>query len=196
MGMVRGCCWYLNVWGWVDSGGLCWSCVGEGERNIVDASGWASAGADPLLVNSCREGSSPRGLDVFLKCFFGLFYSEEIQFQVNMFLPSPAERRVLPDIVNHELWGRWDTSVVIVVLMIVVTDHGGLSGLCIRVDFGGWPRLWGSSEVLLVTLSYYGVDLAPADILSAPVAAWWRLYVGHVGFEVQPSCWQIDDKAV
>ena len=25
-----------------------------------------------------------------------------------MFLPSPAERRVLPDIVNHELWGRWD----------------------------------------------------------------------------------------
>ena len=48
------------------SGGLCWSCVGEGERNIVDASGWASAGADPLLVNSCREGSSPRGFHVFL----------------------------------------------------------------------------------------------------------------------------------
>ena len=54
-------------------------CVGGGERNIVDASGWASAGADPLLVNSCREGSSPRGFDVFLKCF-GLFSSEEIQF--------------------------------------------------------------------------------------------------------------------
>ena len=50
--------------------------------------------------------------------------------------------------------------------------------------------------MLLVTLSYYGVDLAPADILPAPVAASWRLYVGHMGFEVQPSCWQIDDKAV
>ena len=55
-------------------------CVGGGERNIVDASGWASAGADHLLVNSCREGSSPRGFDVFLKCFFCLFSSEEIQF--------------------------------------------------------------------------------------------------------------------
>ena len=59
------------------SGGLCWSCVGGGERNIVDALGWASAGADPLLVNSCREGSSPRGLDVFLKCFWSFFFRRD-----------------------------------------------------------------------------------------------------------------------
>ena len=49
-------------------------CVGGGERNIVDASGWASAGADPLLVNLCREGSSPRGFDVFFKCLFLVFF--------------------------------------------------------------------------------------------------------------------------
>ena len=53
------------------------SCVGGGERNIVDALGWASAGADPLLVNSCREGSSPRGLDVFLKCFWSFFFRRD-----------------------------------------------------------------------------------------------------------------------
>ena len=52
-------------------------CVGGGERNIVDASGWASAGADPLLVNSCREGSSPRGFDVFLKCFWIFFFRRD-----------------------------------------------------------------------------------------------------------------------
>ena len=52
-------------------------CVGGGERNIVDASGWASAGADPLLVNSCREGSSPWGLDVFLKCFWSFFFRRD-----------------------------------------------------------------------------------------------------------------------
>ena len=52
-------------------------CVGGGERNIVDGSGWASAGADPLLVNSCREGSSPRGLDVFLKCFWSFFFRRD-----------------------------------------------------------------------------------------------------------------------
>ena len=91
MRMVRGCCWYLSVWGWVGSGGLCWSCVGGGERNIVDASGWASAGADPLLVNSCREGSSPRGFDVFFKCLFLVFFLQR-RFSFRLMCFYPAQR--------------------------------------------------------------------------------------------------------
>ena len=63
-------------------------CVGGGERNIVDASGWASAGADPLLVNSCREGSSPRGFDVFLKCFFVFFLLKRFSFRLMCFYPA------------------------------------------------------------------------------------------------------------
>ena len=66
-------------------------CVGGGERNIVDASGWASAGADLLLVNSCREGSSPKGFDVFFKCLFLVFFLQR-RFSFRLMCFYPAQR--------------------------------------------------------------------------------------------------------
>ena len=76
MGMVRGCCWYLSVWGWVGSGGLCW----RGWEKYCWCLRMGVGGGGPPFSQLVSRRQLPKRFRCIFEMFFCLFSSEEIQF--------------------------------------------------------------------------------------------------------------------
>ena len=81
---VRGCCWYLNVWGWVGSGGLCW----RGWEKYCWCLRMGVGGGGPPFSQLVSRRQLPKRSRCIFEMFLVFFLRKRFSFRLMCFYPA------------------------------------------------------------------------------------------------------------